>query len=272
MNARTDLLGLASDMTPADYLAVQALSASGLKKLRQSPAHFYGTTLDPKRPAEEPSEALQAGSLLHCAVLEPEQLGARYVAKPSGMNFSTKEGKAWRDAQTRQIVTAEAWATAQAQASALRALPDVRQLLSVGRAECSAFWIDGETGVLCKCRPDWHTPAGNGVILLDLKTCQDASPDGFARAVARYGYHLQAAHYSAGFQAATGQPVLGFVFAAVESDWPHAAAPYMLTDDDLAAARAEVRRLTQLYADCLASGVWPGYASEIQTLALPSWA
>ena len=98
----------------------------------------------------------------------------------------------------------------------------------------------------CKCRPDSVNPAGNGgVILLDLKTCQDASAEGFPKSIARHGYHLQAAWYSDGYERASGQKVLGFVFACVESESPHAAAAYMLDDESLDKARAEVRRLLQ---------------------------
>lgn len=274
MNARVEMLrGVVADMPFAEYHAVQALSASGLKKLRRSPAHYFGTTLDPNRPAEDSSDAMVAGSLLHCAVLEPDQLEARYVVKPEDMSFATKEGRAWKaDHVGRQIVTTPQWRTSMAQAKALRALPEVRALLGQGRSEVSSFWHDSETGVLCKCRLDWEFETAGGVIVLDLKTCQDASPDGFAKAVARYGYHLQDAHYTDGYANASGKPVLGFVFAAVEADWPHAAAAYMLSDADRDNARAENRRLTQLYADCLGRGQWPGYASEIQTLTLPSWA
>jgi exodeoxyribonuclease VIII len=136
----------------------------------------------------------------------------------------------------------------------------------------SSFWFDPATGEHSKCRPDWESPAGDGVILLDLKTCQDASPAGFARAVVNFGYHLQAAHYSDGHAIASGKPVLGFVFACVEAEYPHAAAAYMLDDDAMAKARAKNRELAELYAACKAAGAWPGYVDTIQPLSLPAWA
>ena len=42
--------GLYPDLPAADYHAVQAMSAGGLKRMRRSPAHFYGAQLDPLRP------------------------------------------------------------------------------------------------------------------------------------------------------------------------------------------------------------------------------
>jgi exodeoxyribonuclease VIII len=62
------------------------------------------------------------------------------------------------------------------------------------------------------------------------------------------------------------------VFAAVESDWPHVAMPYMLGDDVLAAARRENRRLLNRYAECKRTGTWPGYGSAVQLINLPKWA
>lgn len=274
MNAPETLpMGLVRDMPPERYHAIAAMSAGGLKRMKRSPAHFYGLQLDPNRPEPgDPTPAMKNGTLVHTALFEPDQVAARYVVKPEGMNFSTKDGKAWRDAQTLEIVEDVQMRTALAQAAAVRAVPDLAALLADGYGEASAFWIDPETGELCKCRPDWTSPAGDGVILVDGKTCQDASPEGFGRAIWNMDYHLQAAWYSDGFEAATGLRVHGFVFAAVESAWPHVAAPYMLGDDVLEAARRENRRLLNRYAECRRTGVWPGYAPAIQLINLPAWA
>ncbi len=275
MNARTDLpLGLVHGMPNEQYHAKPALSASGLKKLARSPLHYYSATLDPMRPASTTTPAMQAGTLAHCMLLEPNAVCERYVVKPAGLDMRTKDGKAWAASVPAEIdlVSPDQMTTARRQAEAVRALPEIAALLASGYAEASAFWIDEATGELCKCRPDWTHPVGEGVILLDLKTTVDASPEGFPRQIANFGYHRSAAWYADGYERATGVPVLGFVFAAVEADWPHAAAPYMLDDDAMSKGRAENRRLLQVYSDCKASNAWPGYPDRIQLLALPAWA
>lgn len=265
--------GLHEGMSADDYHAIPAMSAGGLKRMQQSPAHFWGMQLDPRRPPPgEPTPALINGTLVHCALFEPHTLEQRYVVRPAGMSFSSKEGRAWRDAQTKVIVDAVQMQAAKAQAARLRALPELGALLAEGVGESSAFWIDESTGELCKCRPDWTSPAGDGVILVDGKTCQDASPDGFGRAIWNYRYHLQAAWYADGYERATGLRVYGFVFAAVESAWPHQGAAYMLSDEVMDAARRENRRLLDLYAHCKRTGVWPGYATQISLITLPAWA
>lgn len=266
-------LGIVHGLEPERYHAIHALSAGGLKRLRQSPAHFYGLQLDPQRPPGGTTPAMANGTLVHCALFEPDQVDARYVVKPAGHDGRTKDGKAWNEANAgRIIVGASDMQAARAQAAAVRALPDVAALLGDGAGEVSAFWIDEPTGELCKCRPDWASPAGDGVILVDGKTTQDASPEGFGRAIWNMGYHLQAAWYSDGYERASGKKVHGFVFAAVESAWPHVAAPYMLGDDVLDAARRENRRLSDLYAECRRSGQWPGYAAGVNLINLPVWA
>ena len=267
--------GVVPDMPADAYHAIPALSASGIKRMLRSPQHFYRLTLDPQRPVATPSDAMRLGTLAHCAILEPDQIANRYAVRPPGMTFVTKEGKAWRDALPAGIqhITVDELDAALAQSDALRNLPDVAALLSKGNAEQSAFWVDPTTDVLCKCRPDWVSPAGdNGVVLLDVKTAQDASATGFAKAIANFGYHNQAAHYADGFALASGQQVLGFVFAVVESSFPFAAAAYMLDDESMAKARAVNRRITDLYAACKRSNEWPGYPQSIEPIALPRWA
>lgn len=261
------------DMPSATYHSIKALSAGGIKRMKQSPAHFYGLQLDPNRPPPSEKPAFVHGTLVHAALFEPDTLDVRYVIKPPGMKFTTKDGIAWRDANSdRVIVDADEMAGARAQAAAVRALPDVAALLSEGFPEASAFWVDELTGELCKCRPDFVSPAGDGVIIVDGKTAIDASPDGFGRAIWNWGYHLGAAWYTDGYEKATGKRVHGYVFAAVENAWPHAAAAYMLGEDALDKARAECRRLLNLYADCKRTGVWPGYQTQIMQIDLPRWA
>lgn len=279
MSARDYFLpqpGVYADMPPEQYHGIHALSAGGLKRLRRSPAHFYGLQLDPNRPPSEPTPAMQRGTLVHCALFEPERLAERYAVKPEGLDGRTKEGKAWKDANAgRALVEASAMAQAQAMAAAVRALPDVAALFDDGaQAEVSAFWVDEATGELCKCRPDLVSPTGGGVILLDGKTCQDASADGFGRAIWNLDYHLQAAWYTDGYEKASGLHVHGFVFGAVEAEWPHVACAYMLGDDVLDAARRENRRLLDLYAECRRAGSWPGYQASagVQLINLPAWA
>ncbi len=278
-------MGLVHGMSNEAYHALaETLGSSGLRKLARSPLHFFGSTLDPHRPSAKTSDAMLAGTLTHCALLEPDQLVQRYAVKPPAHDGRTREGKEWIAANLgRELVTAEQMATARRQAQSVLALPEAGPLVMMnGASEVSAFWRDERTGTHCKCRPDRVTDpfefidrdgvVHRGVVLLDLKTTQDASERGFSRSMWNYRYDLQAAWYWDGFEQASGMMVLGFVFLAVESEWPHAAAAYMLDDAAMTRARAEIRELLDLYAQCKQADEWPGYASTIRPISLPRWA
>lgn len=275
MSARdAALLGMHAAMPAAEYHSIHALSAGGLRRLTQTPAHFYAMQLDPLRPPSTPTPAMQFGTLFHAVLFEPDQVAERYIERPDGIDLRTKDGRAWKaQCNGLEIVDRDEMSAAHRMAASVHRVPELARLLAVGKSEQSAFWIDEETGELCKCRPDWVAPAGDGVILVDGKSTTDASPGGFARKV--FGdmrYDLQAAHYSEGWERAMGQKVHGFIFAAVESSYPHLAAPFMLNDDDIEAAMRDVRHLRRLYAECKASGEWPGYSTDIQVLNRPAWA
>lgn len=255
------------------YHCAPGVSKTGLDALAISPAHYWRRHQDPERPAPKARAGQLEGNLAHCAVLEPAEFARRYAVGPA-VNRNAAAWKAFvADNAGRIAIQPDQYEVAMRQADAVRALPEVCEALAHGAAEVSAFWRDPETQVLCRCRPDWaHDCGSEGVILLDLKTCSDASAAGFARQAARKSYHRQDAHYSDGYAQASGRPVLAFIFAAVEDEWPYAANALMLDDASKEQGRRECRRLLATYAQCQQSGVWPGYGSAIQLINLPRWA
>lgn len=287
MNARThERLGVFPGLSFEEYLAAPAMSASGLKLLARSAWHYK------HRQEVKPTRPMLCGTLAHCAALEPEAMGARYVVvpddaprRPTDKQWTAKKPSQesldamawWRDftakAEGRQIVAANDYAVTQMQLQALAAEPTIADILRAGQGEVSVFWRDERTGVYCKARPDWMTPANGGrLTVMDLKTTADESPSGFGRAAARLKYHLQWAHYVAGIEQATGLKVEEFVFAAVTSAPPVLAVPFFLTDDIKAQAQDERAELLDLYARCLKSNTWPAYGQGLQMLDFPAYA
>lgn len=255
------------------YHATSAVSNTVLSSMARSPAHCFALHVAECRRKQSTTPAFAAGTLAHCAILEPDALLERYIVRPEGLDLRTKAGKEWRDALPDDVlmIGADEWATAIAQRDAVRAVPELAELLGAGVAEVSAFWIDDETGLPCKCRPDWvHTLSDGRVILVDVKTTVDASPQQFTRAVWKYGYHRQAAWYSAGYARAAGVEVAGFVFAAVTSAHPFISAAHTLDDDYLRIGQDECRRLLDEYADCKLTGRWPAFPG-MNLLSPPAW-
>ena len=247
----------------ADYHADPAVSASHLHAVAKSPYHYFSRYLDQKRSAPEPTAAMRLGSLVHCAVLEPEELAGRYgVCAPR----NTKAGKEQAERMAAagiEAVTGSDMELALAMADAVRSHQAAAELLRNGKAEQSFWWDDAATGLRCKCRPDWY----DGTTVVDLKSTTDASPAAFARSVATFRYHVQASHYLAGLHGAER-----FVFIAVEKTAPYAVAVYELDAAAMAAGDELRQRDMRVIADCQATKEWPGYGDTCQALSLPSWA
>jgi hypothetical protein len=267
--------GLVRGLPMDAYQNAGGLSYSGLKLMARSPSHFFAWKRDERRPVPVDKAGQLEGSLAHCMTLEPEEYPFRYVIGPD-VSRATKEWKEFVARNPNRIVIKPGQAQAAAcQAASIRSHPDVSKLLATGEAEVSAFWTDAATGVFCQCRPDFVHPVGTDdaprVILVDVKTYADASPQEFARQVARKRYHWQAAFYSDGYAKAAGVSVVGFVFVAVESDWPYASCAVMLDEDSLDMARREMRPLIESYARCERENAWPGYPVGIEQIELPRW-
>lgn len=280
MNAITEPVALIDAPCTIDGQDIEAyhrgpgISKTGLDHVARSPALFYALHLDRARPAEKERAGQLEGQLAHCAILEPAEFDKRYAVGPD-VSRATKAWKEWEASLPAGVIAIkpDQRETALRQAESVRRLPDVAEALAAGRPEVSAYWIDPDTGVLCRCRPDWVHPAGeSGVVLLDVKTYSDASPAEFARQIARKRYHVQDAFYSEGFGRAAGVDVLGFVFVAVETEWPFAASAVMLDEPGKRQGAIDMRRDLATYAACLKANDWPGHGAAIHQVSMPAWA
>lgn len=260
------------------YHAGPGISKSGLDDIHHSPA-FFKAMRSSKAPAREETASQLTGNLAHCALLEPDEFDKRYVVGPE-VRRNTNEWKAFvaahPDATPIQPVQK---AIAMGMAESLRQLKDVHaglsmaELLSRGKPEASAYWNDPDTGVLCRCRPDWTHPLNKRqVVLLDVKTVGDATAGEFGRQCSRMRYHVQDAFYSDGIQTASGMEVVAFIFAVVEDRWPYAAATYTLNDESRYEGYAAYRKDLDLYAACQGNDYWPGLSPCTTEISLPAYA
>jgi exodeoxyribonuclease VIII len=206
---------------------------------------------------------MRFGSLVHCAVLEPDELGKRYSRCAPRNTKAGKEQAADLAARGIEAVSDSDWALAIAMSRAVRQHPAAAALLAHGKAEQSFWWDDPATGLRCKCRPDWYY----ATTVVDLKTTTDASPRGFAKSVAAFRYHVQASHYLSGLHGAKR-----FAFIAVEKSYPHLVAVYELDAEALQLGNELRQRDMRVITDCRATSEWPGYSDGVQTLSLPKWA
>ena len=260
----------AATLSNADYHAHSAVSKSHLDKVAKSPAHYWVHYLDPNRVPPEPTAAMVLGTALHTAVLEPNLWDEQFAVPPHAFDRRTKAGKQLAaafeaEAEGKTVLTPDDADRIRRMADAVHQHPASSFLLELpGTREGSYFWTDQETGMECKCRPDWHSCDRR--IVVDVKTTEDASPRGFAKSVANFRYHVQAEWYQRPFEEAEQ-----FLFIAVEKQPPYLVAVYYATPAMVAAGGRAADRDLALLAECRASGVWPGYSDEIQPLELPGW-
>lgn len=258
----------------AEYNAdLGSVSASGLRLLASSPLHHWHALRRPDREPEVPTDAQVFGTAIHCAVLEPDAFESRFAARPP-MDRRTKEGKAayaefMESIGDRSELKSDQWHGALAVAASVRETEMGRMLLAGGRSEVSVYWTDRATGIRCRMRPDF-VPSSQPV-LVDLKSCENASDTAFGPQAWRLGYHVTAAFYVDGWRAATGEK-RDYVFAAWEKEPPYASAWYYADDQLLEAGRCEYERLLRIYARCLEADEWPGYPAMLQPLFPPAWA
>lgn len=260
-------------LTIEEYHSMAAISKSGLDSIDLSPAIYYSRHLDPNRPPRGAKQGQLEGNLAHTAILERDQFDKRYVMGPT-LNRNTKAWKEFVEANSDRVaIQQDQYDTAMHQALSVETLPEMGATFESGKPEVSAFWRDAETGVECRCRPDWvHDVDDESVILLDVKTYSIASSHEFRKQVARKRYDVQAAFYSDGYAQASGKRVLGFVFIAVETEWPHAANAFVLDPDSLESGRQKYLRNLRTYAQCKRTNTWPGYSTGIEVITLPQWA
>lgn len=270
MENRNGLLSMPADQYHAHY----AVGHSGLLRIMRSPAHYTEYISNP--PA--PTPAMMFGTAFHTALLEPERFADTFVVTPK-FDRRTKEGKAaveaWEAGNAGKTpLTADQMVAIEKMVANIKSHTGAAKLLANGLAEMSGFWIDPETGIECKCRPDFLVMDGQAVTgIVDVKTCCDASAEGFARAIATLGYDMQAAFYQEGFEALAGRTV-PFYFIAVEKDAPHAVAAYKASDEVIEVGRSKYRAALQLLRWCKDNDRWPAYQpnGEIETINLPRWA
>jgi hypothetical protein len=253
------------------YHALPGLSSTGIKRMLHAPA-LYRWHADHPSP---PKKTFDLGHAVHARVLGvglpvaviPEDLLAANGAT------STKAAKAFvaeARAAGKTVLKPDEYAEVTAMADAVLGHPDAGPLLTDARPEVSILWDDPLTGVRCRGRLDyWHESAN---VAVDLKSARSADPQRFARHATEYGYPEQGAHYQTGTALLTGRGTAPrFIHVLVEKEPPYLVSVVELDADFLAIAYDRVRYAIDLYADCCATGRWPGYGDGIHRIQPPAW-
>lgn len=247
--------GLVFDMSDETYhsdpVPGGSLSSSLARRLTEHvPAKAIATHHDRK-----PTASMNLGKAAHLYALGtgPELIVWQHDGR-------TKAGKEERAERADDIAAERAIAVKEderdqvlAMAAALRSNPEVAAMLNAGTPEVSVFWQ--ERGAWCRGRFDLLGDVGD-----DYKTCDDASAQGFERAMSKYGYHQQADFYLRGLRA-IGHPAGNrpMRFICQEKTRPYLVQVHTCDELAMEVAAALNDRAIEIFAEANASGEWAGY-------------
>lgn len=289
-------------MTNEEYRASPGINWTNLKLVGTgdldrdpggtSPLHALDALYNP-RPA---SAAMDMGTAVHCAVLEPRAFPLRYVVvsdewlKAPRLNRATSEGKAFRDslpdaiasvkdADTykaavfrmehpgQEVLSGDDYDTCLAIGDAVRSHPIAGPLVEgAGWNEHPIFWIDPVTGLLCKAKID--RLAQFPPTMPDLKTSRDIGRRRFSYQASDLGYAGQVAYYKDGVREAMEIDASPCIIA-VENHRPFDVAVLDVEEEELSIGRARYRACLDRLARCRDSGEWPGQYPTRSRLVLP---
>jgi exodeoxyribonuclease VIII len=262
------------DMPAEEYHAHEAVSKSKADTFRQSRKRYYRRFVEGSLAAKPPTPQMKAGTVLHALLLEPDTFDCLFCVAPK-IYRRTKQGKAdWaafqRASEGMTIVEDATMSAAARMAEAVEASDMAMSLLSNPEAkfEQSIFWHDGQSALDLKARLDVVHPQ----CLIDVKTARDASPEGFAKACASFGYHRQHEWYQRGWEAITGEK-LPFVFLVVANDEPHEVALYTLDNAAVQLGADQNRTTLSQLKTSIQTDSWASpWEASINELSLPRYA
>lgn len=261
-----------------EYFKAPGVSNSDLSLFLRSPAHYESIKLKGMKRAS--TNAQNFGSALHCYILERNLYDIKVAVAPV-VDKRTNQGKAaWAAFQIESdgkiiITEEEAMAIEEIGKKVMSYEKDGKPflkdiLLNNGYPELAMFWRDEDTNTLCRAKADY---IHHKKVLVDLKTTQDASPRGFARSIAKYGYHRQAAMYLWGASEITGHKYTDFYFIAVEKEPPYAVAVYKASQSMIEQGYREIKKALADLDSCVVKGEFYSYqVNGPEEINLPAWA
>lgn len=267
-----------------DCCAGPSVSASVLSRmLNECPAKVWETScLNPHRIPEKVKPDFDVGRAVHALVLGEPEFAKYFVIAPYD-DFRTKEAREWKAQETRTVIrsvgTTQSIGFDQilAMAEAQRRSPQVGRAFVEGKPEQSLIWLDAETGIWLKARPDWLPNNPKMRPLVDYKTCRSIEPRKMGVDAFAYGYHIQAAMQIDGARAVLGIDPMGIAHVVQEKTIPYLAELRMFDADSIEFGRREYRRALRLFAECWKfhkegypeRNAWPGYTAKPEYFQIP---
>ena len=218
--------------------------------------------------------AMDFGTAVHRMILQPEVFQKSYGVLDEDWVRESKKPKAtkkWKEAQAKlekdgvTLLTQKEYDQYSACLTSAYDHPFASNLLSDSSAdrEVVTTWTDDFTELDLKCKYDLISTVGGYVA--DVKTTKDASPEGFARSAANFGYPFPAAFY---LQTC---PDYDYYIIAIETSPPYPTAVYTFPKEVMSHARVQLSEALDRFSSCVSSDIWHGYSDAAEELEMPGW-
>jgi exodeoxyribonuclease VIII len=253
------------DISNEDYHVSPGYSASNLiDVLKYSEAHLKYFKEHP----DQENDAFRIGTMIHTAVLEPQEFNKNYIVAPT-LDKRTKDGKAAYDKfssenQGKQLISKKEYDMAMDIQKSVLSTSTAKVLLNDAIIERS-FFTRTFNDLLLKARPDAINTKLK--VLVDLKTTTNCSDFNIRNSIKDYMYFLQSVVHMFCVNAVMGDnTVTDIVYIFVEKSEPYGCKFVTISQDDIAYGMNQMALALGKIRKALDTGKFPGYSEEIISL------
>jgi hypothetical protein len=251
------------------------LSRSSIMDYDKCPYTYWAKHINPDRPQKDATPQMELGTAFHTLILEPERFDQEYVMKPAQVLLKDVGREAYDkykgvidyiEKSGQKVLSFDDWHNLMAMKARLESNEQAMEAIRDARIEHSFFWQDEHSGLLLKCRPDiLHSN-----MIVDLKTCSDASPRAYQSEMVKYGYHVQGAMIRDGVEAVEGHRISNVINICVETKYPHNMAIYIIDEHAIDEGEVKYKNILLDLKNAIGHNTYQDYG--IQTIGLPRWA
>ena len=261
-----------------DYLyhnpITPGLSSSGMKTIYHKTPKYYKAMKD--KPEFKNRDALILGRAVHKYILEPDSFFEEYHIFPGDVRKNSAAYKKHvEDGKGKELIKDTVLEQIEGMAESLKNYYNFLGVLRNGMTEHAMFVYDEEFDCVLRVKADSVLKDR----VLDLKTTNDASEEGFQKSVATYGYDLQAWLYLRICELGKSKKRM-FGFVAVEKEKPYLVNGIMINPEDISFYTKKVaEEVLKKYSYCVKTGNWFGYEFDwdnkkdkpFKMIDLPNW-
>jgi len=279
--------GLYPGIRTKDYFALnKAKTESGIEYRIPSKSLLAQFAKNPRAWKDDPefktTAAMNAGSLLDCLLLTPNEMGSQFILKPTGMPNrphkhldegvpvsptakKTQEAVLrWQnfeiEAAGKAVVTSDQIMTARRAAENVKRSKLGGYLLNNCETQVAMFHFDNDVNMWVKgmidILPNKNSDFGDCIV--DLKSTSGFLPSEFRKICWNFSYHEQAALYLLMYNAITGEDRERFLFLVSDSKNNNDCGVLEMDKEWIEMGQESVLAKLSYYARCVEKDNWPG--------------